>query len=118
MVRQMNPETIRWGHETGFIPPLVDLVEIAPLEYLGRNRLAEEGEVLRDPMGPVALVNAQAAQVKRVGGDRVEVEVDLELVRLVAQCMDRGLYDLVVELSTANKPSYGAVGEGGAIEGV
>ena len=55
----------------------MDLVEVDPLKDLSGDRLAEEGEVLRDPGCPVALLALGAAYVERIDGDRAESEVYL-----------------------------------------
>ena len=101
MIIEEDLEAVGRGHGTGLGPTPVDQVEIGPLQDLGGNRFADEGEVLQDPRGPVALLTLSAAYVERIDGDRAEGEVDLQLVRLGAKGMDRGLHDLVVELGAA-----------------
>ena len=46
MVVKKDLEAVGWGHGAGLGPALVDQVEIGPLQDLGGNRLADEGEVL------------------------------------------------------------------------
>ena len=53
MVRKINLETISWLHGAGLSPPLVDLVEVTPIKHIVGNRLAEEGKLLENSMGPL-----------------------------------------------------------------
>ena len=49
MVIEEDLEAVGWGHGAGLGPTDVDLVEVGPLKDLGGDRLADEGEVLKDP---------------------------------------------------------------------
>ena len=77
MVVEEDLEAVGWGHWAGLSPTDVDLVEIGPLQDLGGNRLADEGEVLQNTRGPVALLAFSAAHVERIDRNRAEGEVDL-----------------------------------------
>ena len=49
MIIQEDLEAIGRGYGTGLSPADMDLVEVGPLKDLGGDRLADEGEVLKDP---------------------------------------------------------------------
>ena len=77
MVVEEDLEAIEWGHGARRSPADLDLVEVGPLKDLGGDSRADEGEVLQDPRGPIALLALSTAYVERINGDRAEGEVEL-----------------------------------------
>ena len=58
--------------------------KIALEDYAG-DRLADEGQVVEDAWGPIALVALGAAYDQRVNRHGAKEEMDLELIRLLVK---------------------------------
>ena len=84
-------------------------MEVLPLEDNGGDRLADESEVFEGagcPVAPGALRSSHLQDGYRHGA---KCEVDLKMVRLMANSVDGRSRDLVVKLCTAVEHLHWAV---------
>ena len=64
----------------------MDFPDILPVNELGGDRLAEEGQGHEDAWCPVALVGLGAAPVEGVDRHGAKGDLEVDLVGLVAEC--------------------------------